>query len=171
MIEVELKWSQSELARQLGMTPSAVSYLASGRTQPSSRTMKAVELVLEKAAPGMWERAVKAESQSQDETLTYPDHRPNAMMLEDEHYNRLRSLPEPQQRAVEALIDSLTPSSKATDAAQASGVSASRAARELGRGSQPSPPTGGHTSYRRKPKRGTGGHSSTPPPPQGPAPT
>lgn len=52
-VERDLGWSQSELGRRLGMTPSAISFLASGRTNPSGRTLRALEMLLEREAPGI----------------------------------------------------------------------------------------------------------------------
>lgn len=144
----------ADVARLLKISKGSVSRILAGKLTPSEQTL---ELFRDKVA--------------QRTTPTpYPQHG-EAMIMRDEYAIRMRSLPPEHQRTVETIIDSLAANSKVASAARASGPSALRAARELDPKSLPSPPTGGHTSYKPKPRPGTGKRSTNQRPPPGQAPT
>ena len=159
-------WSQTEVAKKLFKSRAAISRFIARQSAPSQATVEFFKKVLADEKP----EALRQTQARFGPGEKYPEQ-PEALVLRDEYAIKMRTLPDEHQRTVETIIDSLASSSAATSRAKATGVSASRAAREHGRGSRPSPPTGGHTSYKPKPGRGTGKRSKDQPPPQGPAPT
>lgn len=164
VFERRLGWSQSRLAREMDVTPSAVSTWLSGITNPSRQTINHLRRILRAEVP---EELRKLDSR----TVEYHEPAPAAMELREEStFEKLRSLPPDQQKVVESLIDNLHGiSSSVAFAAAKSQSAAAAAAHASGRESPPSPSTGGPSGRKRKPKRGTDGPSEEPPAPQGPA--
>jgi len=135
-ISSRLGWSQSELARRIGVTPSAISLLVSSSFNPRTQTIQSIRTLLQLEAPQVLVEADEllrrqagggpgagtllptfpTELERYQKGLEHPHERVFELRENRPDYGaKIRQLPPDQQRAVRELIDALVSSDPADE--------------------------------------------------------
>jgi transcriptional regulator with XRE-family HTH domain len=94
-------WSQAEVARQLHITPGAVSQICTGKIRPRPGTLNMFRLVLKNKNPAMAKKLEKRDATP-------------LKAWEREFVNLLRNMPEADRRRFLAMIQAFAGAGKAT---------------------------------------------------------
>jgi transcriptional regulator with XRE-family HTH domain len=131
VISSRLGWSQSELARRIGVTPSAISLLVSSSFNPRTQTIQSIRTLLQLEAPQVLVEADEllrrqagggpgsgtllptfpTELERYQKGLEHPHERVVELRENGPDYGaKIRQLPPEQRRALRDLIDALVSS-------------------------------------------------------------